>query len=171
MLALEMNWDGLVCSLEVCELPFGNENSHPHTTSQYGSFGPASIVEVQRYMLGEYPGRLALEMKWDVLAISLEVCKLSLGKENSDPHAASQYGSFGPASILECLRHVLNVNPGRVALEMKCDGLVCSLEVWELSLGKETRTLTLHPNMDLLAPQALFKFKDKCWASILEGWP
>jgi len=100
-LALEMKWDGLACSLEVWELPLGNENSHPHTTPQYGSFGPTSILEVQRNMLGECPGRLALEMKWDVLACSLEVCKLSLGNKNLHPHTASQDASFGPGSILE----------------------------------------------------------------------
>jgi len=137
-LALEMKWDGLACRLEACEQSLGNENSHPHATFLYESFGPASILEVQRCMLGEYPGWLALEMKWDVLACSLEVCKLSLGNKNSHPHAASQYGSFGPASILECLRHVLGEHPGRFAMAIKWDGLACSLEVCELPLGNDS---------------------------------
>jgi len=118
-LALEMKWDGLACRLEACKQSLGNENSHPHAASQYGSFGPASILEAQRYMLGEYPGRLALEMKWDVLACSLENCELSLGNKNSHPHAASQLGSFGPASTQKFLKHVLGEHPGRLALELK----------------------------------------------------
>jgi len=95
------------------------KNSHPHATSQHGSFGPASILKFLRYVLGEHPGRLALEMKRDGLACSLEVCELSLGNESSHPHAASKYGSFGHASFLEFLRHELGEHPRRLALEMK----------------------------------------------------
>jgi len=133
----------LACSLEVCELSLGNESSHPHAASQYESFGPASIPEYLRHVLGVHFGRLALEMKWDGLACSLEACELSLGNANSLPHVASQNGPFGPASILEVQRNMLGEYPGRLSLEMKWVGLACSLEVCELSLGNENS----HPHV------------------------
>ena len=42
----------------------GNKNSHHHAASQYRSFGPASILEIQRYILNEWKVGPGDEVGW-----------------------------------------------------------------------------------------------------------